>query len=123
MGDIFDDGEAVLLFYRGRFCPTCPPRSDDLEEYYVRLRALGIPVVTVHVEEPTEEERALLQRTDLEFGPSDLGDSIAAAGERPMMFVLSPQGDVLWQSAVDEGGRIPDAEEMIEEVVNQRQPR
>ncbi len=128
LGDLLGSGEAVLLFYRGRLCPICPPRTPELQEYYLRLNTLGVPLVAISIDEPAETAR-LAERFDLSFPLlSDVDRAISRAyGVEddptdegiPSIFVVSREGRILWRSTIDDDERA-DPQEVIDAILDRR---
>jgi peroxiredoxin len=71
---------AVILFYRGSWCPYCCAQLSAFSRAHERLAAAGIAVVAVSVDDEATS-RALIDRLHLRF-PIGFGvnaDSVAAA--------------------------------------------
>jgi len=97
---------AVVLLYRGSWCPYCNAQLRAFQRAHDQLRELGVRVVALSVDdEPTT--RALIERHGLTFpvghsaDPAALRDAVGAfvSGEPPYLestgFVLDREGRVL----------------------------
>lgn len=100
------DGYAVVLLFRGSWCPYCNAQLRAFQRAYDNLRGLGVRVVALSVDdEPTT--RALIERHGLTFpvghsaDPAALRDALGAfvSGEPPYLestgFVLDEEGRVI----------------------------
>ncbi len=97
---------AVVLLYRGSWCPYCNAQLRAFQRAQERLAELGVRVVALSVDdEPTTQ--ALIERHGLTFAvghsadPAALREAVGAfvSGEPPYVestgFVLDPQGRVI----------------------------
>jgi peroxiredoxin len=97
---------AVVLLYRGSWCPYCNAQLRAFQRSQERLAELGVRVVALSVDdEPTTQ--ALIDRHGLTFpvghsaDPAALHQAVGAfvSGEPPYLestgFVLDPQGRVI----------------------------
>ncbi|HSM15376.1 MAG TPA: redoxin domain-containing protein [Gemmatimonadales bacterium] len=101
-GDVADRW-AVILFYRGNWCPYCRQQLADFQEHLDRFRAADVSVIALSAD-PEVEARTTVEELGIEFqvgyglAPVDIektlgtylgrGDAfIQATG-----FVLSPKG-------------------------------
>lgn len=57
---------AVIMFYRGNWCPLCMAQIKEIAERYQELDALGIKVVLISPQ-PEEQSRRLAARYDVPF--------------------------------------------------------
>jgi peroxiredoxin len=57
---------ALLLFYRGNWCPLCSAQIRELSAQYRELDALGVQVVLISPQ-PEESSRALARRMNVPF--------------------------------------------------------
>lgn len=70
---------AVILFYRGNWCPLCMAQLDELVERYDEINRLGIQVCLVSPQ-PAEETRKLAERLGVSFRfLEDKGNALAKA--------------------------------------------
>lgn len=99
------DGWAVILFYRGHWCPFCRKQLEDFQENLDRFRSNDIRVVALSVD-PEEEARKTAEKHEIDFPVGfgldaesvheavgaylgDDGDFVQATG-----FVLRPGGRI-----------------------------
>lgn len=60
------DGWAVVLFYRGHWCPYCRKQLEDFQATLDRFRSNDIQVVALSVD-PEEEARKTVENHDIDF--------------------------------------------------------
>lgn len=70
-GNVFRSGElsgapAVLMFYRGNWCPLCMAQISEIAARYQDMQAMGINVVLVSPQ-PEEASRSLASKHDVPF--------------------------------------------------------
>lgn len=99
------DGWAVILFYRGHWCPFCRKQLEDFQKNLDRFRSNDVQIVALSAD-PEEEARKTAQTNDLGFpvgfgvDPRTIRDTLGAyLGEdggfiQATSFILSPEGRV-----------------------------
>jgi hypothetical protein len=61
--EIVSKQSAILLFYRGGWCPFCNAHLADVEEITTEIKALGYQIIAVSPDSPEQLEALLLNRT------------------------------------------------------------
>lgn len=81
--DVVAAAPAVLVIYRGWWCPYCVSQLGELERHHERLRAAGLTLFALSVD-PPEEQRPLEQRLGgrITFLSDPSGTALDALGVR-----------------------------------------
>lgn len=108
LSDLWTKGLTALTFYRGDFCPTCNHHLHSIEEQAAAFREIGLQVVAISADAP-DLERKTVDRHGISFTVLSDPDhrAIDAYGviydeaqghAQPAVFVISPEGQVLYLS-------------------------
>ncbi|MBI2935872.1 MAG: AhpC/TSA family protein [Chloroflexi bacterium] len=110
LSDYWQEGPAVLVFYRGDFCPACNLYLHSLQESVGRFTEAGARIVAISSDR-AEVERQTVQRHQLAFpvlsDPQhqavDAYDVVYNEREghaEPAAFVITQEGAVAYESIV-----------------------
>ena len=112
---------AVLLFYRGNWCPLCMAQISEIADRYREFADLGINVALISPQ-PEEKSRALAGRYDLPFRflvdhdnklatqlsiaqnhgvPAGIGPDYAPDTVLPTLVVTTPSGTIVFSDQTD----------------------
>ena len=134
-------GPAVLVFYRGQWCPFCYRELQSLKRIEPSLRAAGGVILAVSMES-SEDQLAPWQRDTadpheafpegMRFIADPNGEVIERYGltavthgrevARPMIFVVSPGGRISWRSDTPSWRHRAPAEEVLERALAKESP-
>jgi peroxiredoxin len=57
LADIYQQGPSLLVFYRGGWCPFCNLQLHELSESKAKFDALGVKLIAISVDVPSEEAK------------------------------------------------------------------
>jgi peroxiredoxin len=73
---------ALVVLYRGWWCPFCVTQLDELEREHAALRAAGLAIVAISVDPPEEQAPLAKRLPEVKFLSDAPGALVDAAGVR-----------------------------------------
>jgi peroxiredoxin len=122
LDDVLAAERALLVFYRGDWCPFCRTQLEELQKYIAELDKRGVEVIAISVD-PVETGVKLSQRLGLTFSVAADPDhaTLAAYGVYdahheiawPAVYVVEKDRKVSWRYLADDYKVRPTVEELL----------
>lgn len=122
LNSITDKQPALIIFYRGDWCPFCISQLDSIKEVLPQLKKKGVQVIAI-----SPDEAAAAQNTRRQFGQGFvfLTDPDASVIEQygiaredklphPAVYLIKQGGDIAWFYASEDYKVRPTGEQLLE---------
>ena len=122
LSDITDQQAAIVLFYRGDWCPFCMSQLDSIKGVLPQLKQQGVQVIAI-----SPDKQAAAKNTRRQFGQgfiflsdekseviSQYGIARDDALPHPALYLIKQGGEVAWFYASEDYKKRPTGEQLIE---------